>query len=107
MKNLELSTALFAYTQGRDLDGVNYGSNILLDYRNRPGDFNNTFLQGRKISVLLGELSASYQFRPGWYVDMRYLARREKAKETGESLFTNDMFGLGLRVNTVPRNHFF
>ncbi|MEE4178216.1 MAG: hypothetical protein V2I46_11975, partial [Bacteroides sp.] len=35
MKNLELSTALFAYTQGRDLDGVNYGSNILLDYRNR------------------------------------------------------------------------
>lgn len=107
IKNMEVSAALFSYTQGTDIGGVNYGSNILRDYRDRPGDFNNTFLQGRQISVLLGELSASYQFRPGWYVDVRYLARRQKEKETGESLFSNDMFGLGLRVNAVPRKHYF
>ncbi|MBW6499685.1 MAG: hypothetical protein K0B09_14960, partial [Bacteroidales bacterium] len=107
MKNLEVSAALFSYTQGTDVGGVNYGGNIFRDYRDRPGDFNNTFLQGRQISVLLGELSASYQFRPGWFVDARYLARRQNEKETGESLFTNDMIGLGLRVNAVPRKHNF
>jgi hypothetical protein len=70
------------------MDGVNYGSNILLDYRNRPGDFYNTFLQGRQISVLLGELSASYQFRPGWFVDASLPGPPgQTEKETGETAF--------------------
>ncbi len=107
MKNLEISTALFSYTQGADVGGINYGGNILRDYRHGHGLYNNTFLQGRQIKVLLGELNASYQFRPGWFFEVRYLARRQNEKETGQSMFANDMFGLGLRVNAVPRKHYF
>ena len=107
MQNLELAASVFSYTQGTDIGGVNYGGNILRDYRHGHGLYNNHFLQGRKISVLLGEFNASYQFRPGWFFDLRLRLRNQTETETGVRLFQNQIVGFGLRVNTVPRRHFF
>ncbi|HAJ99336.1 MAG TPA: hypothetical protein DCM62_04860 [Bacteroidales bacterium] len=106
-RNFEISTAVFSYTQGTDIGNVNYGGNVMRDYNLRHGMYNNFFLQGRQINVLLGEVTASYQFRPGWHIDVRFLARRQKELETGIMLFTNEMIGMGLRVNTVARRHHF
>jgi len=107
LKNLELSLAVLSYTQGTDTGGVNYGGNILMDYNFRTGDHNVHFLQGRQIQVLLGELLASYEFRPGWFFDIRFRGRTQTERQTGLRLFDNMIMGAGLRVNTTPRRHLF
>ncbi|HSV89071.1 MAG TPA: hypothetical protein VLH61_10555, partial [Bacteroidales bacterium] len=62
---------------------------------------------GRQINVLLGEFNASYQFRPGWFFDLRLRIRNQTERETGVRLFQNQIVGFGLRVNTAPRSHHF
>jgi len=102
-----LSGSFLSYKQGRDRNGVNYGGNILRDYTNRTGDHNVHFLQGQQVRVILGEATASYQFRPGWFLDLRLRLRNQIDVESGLSMFRNQIFGIGLRVNTAPRRHFF
>jgi len=107
MKNLEFAFTVLSYTQGTDVGGVNYGGNVMRDYREGHGMYNNFFLQGRQISVLLGELSASFQFMPGWFFDLRFRGRTQTESETGLRQHENMIMGAGLRVNTAPRRHLF
>jgi len=105
MKNIQLELTVLSYTQGTDIGAVNYGGNVMQDYRNRTGDFNVHFLQGRQIRVLLGEALVSYEFRPGWFFDLRFRGRTQTERDTGLRLHENMIMGAGLRVNTVPRRH--
>ncbi|NJN53725.1 MAG: hypothetical protein HC804_02570, partial [Anaerolineae bacterium] len=47
--------------QGEDVDGLNYGANILLlNTDRRVGDFNNFTLQGRKSTINMIDAAVSY-----------------------------------------------
>ncbi len=93
------------YIQGRDTGGLNYGGNILKDYRlDRPHPQSAYFLDGQRTHVQLAELVAGWQFWPGWHLEGRYLTRSESIDSTAEK---TSMVLLGLRVNAVGRRHYF
>jgi hypothetical protein len=103
----EVMAHLFSMVQGRDTASINFGGDILRDYRDRPGDFNQHFLQGNRMSTLLGEVNLLWEFRPGWYADLRWLWRNQKEAIRPGEPFKTDYISLGIRVNAVPRKHFF
>ncbi len=93
------------YIQGRDTDGLNYGGNILKDYRlNRPHPESAYFLDGQAVQVQLAELIAGWQFWPGWHLEGRYITRSESVNST---VTNTNMILVGLRVNAVGRRDYF
>lgn len=93
------------YVQGRDTESINYGGNILSDYReNRPHATSAYFLDGLRTKVQLAELGISWQFWPGWHLEGSYLTRSETAAETSERL---NMVNVGVRVNTNASQHLY
>jgi hypothetical protein len=106
-QNWEIVTHLFSVVQGRDTTGINFGGDIFRDYRYRKGDFNHLFLQGERFNTTLAEINLLYQFRPGWFLDLRWLYRTQKSQLFPEVPSETEIFSFGIRANVAPRKHFF
>ncbi len=98
-----LSTFMYA-NQGVDSADVNFGSNILNDYSDRPGDYYLFFLQGNRRNIMHWELMLSWQFRHNFWIDGRFVLRNEEYPQQGLNNNTHH-FGLGLRMNISPRRY--
>jgi len=100
-----LSTFMYV-NQGVDTAGVNFGSNILNDYSDRPGDYNILFLQGNRKNILLWEMMLSWQFRHNFWIDGRFVLRNEEYPLQG-LIYNTHHYGIGLRMNIAPRRNIF
>lgn len=71
-------------TYGVDPTGMNYGSDIFLDYNTRENDFGNKVGQGIKTNLLFLEAKVSYLLNPKYNVrvEMGSVLRKEKSEAT-------------------------
>ena len=82
---------------GDDLNGQNYGRNILEDYITRTQDFDNETGQGLRRNINLLHGSFVYELMPNTYLDLNLMIRRQ---HTGD--FNNpslNYLGVSLRMN--------
>jgi hypothetical protein len=99
-----LKTTLITALQGKDSAGINKGSNIFLDYTTRKGDYGHTYLQGDKWKSILFQAEVAWQWRPGIWLDLRYLMRKEEFQQVTNN---SGIFMMGLRINAPQRQHWF
>ncbi len=106
IQKLTLKFTIISATFGADSGGLNYGSNILLDYTTRIKDYGNETLQG--VATQLTNVSGivSYQLRHNLYFDFmgvyRKLDSEINARDSESMIIT-----AGLRLNIAPRNYDF
>ncbi len=106
LNRLSLKGKLIRARSGADRDSTNWGSNVLLDNRDRERDYGNQLRQGVATELLVAELIASYQVWHNVFVDLRYLQRGRSAPETGLDE-QNRFVSLSLRWNIRQRNYDF
>lgn len=84
-----LHTECAWFKKGLDSIGVQYGGNILLDYTQRRGDYDNRLFQGVLQQVWQAEMRISYQwFAQAWLeAGMGYRSERVGDKETYKPWF--------------------
>jgi hypothetical protein len=82
---------------GDDLNGQNFGRNILEDYETRTQDFENETGQGlrRDINIIHG--SIAYELMPNTYLDLNLMIRRQSTGAVNNPSL--NYIGLGLRMN--------
>ncbi len=102
--NWLFKTTLISANQGMDAAGVNLGSNIYSDYTTRTRDYGHTFLQGDLRNSLIIQPEISWQWRPGMWLDARYMIRNQEYLQSPENL---TLFMLGLRINASRRDMWF
>lgn len=83
--------------QGRSRLTFYSGDDILRPDTQREADFSATFLQGRTTKMNLFQLDLSYSFLHNYFIDLKYLIRRE---DNGD-IFNTDYWGIGIRANIV------
>ena len=94
----------FILTQyGDELDGSNWGGNILKPSESKEQEFGNTIGQGENVDVQLIGLEASYMFYHNYFLDLKLLLRSQESVLEQFSFETNYV-SFGLRVNTANLN---
>lgn len=90
---LKSSLNLLYYARGQDVNGLNYGSNILLNYNTRVGDNNILIGQGDFVKTLNIRGSVGYEFFPNTFADLNFVYRKNDQNQN--SLY----LGIGIRMN--------
>lgn len=104
--NLAFSLQAFNYKHGEDIDGINYGGDILRNYSTRQGDYDNYFLQGNRVDVTLLDFMVSWEFYHNIFIDASTMLRTEKKEINGND--KSDMFfSISLRWKSFPVKHYF
>ncbi len=83
---------------GKDTSGVNWGSNIFLNYDTRPIDDGLTIGQGVNTNIVLFNLSASYMLFHNCFVDVNLMLRSENSVIDAYD-YNALMFTTGIRWN--------
>jgi hypothetical protein len=101
-----LAARLFYMQYGENINGENYGKNILEPSSSRVQDEGVTLLQGDRVNTSLIHMTISYQVFHNMFVDGIF-SSRNAASDTGE--FDSDTFyaGIGLRINMKRYLHAF
>lgn len=102
LPRLNFTGKLIFTTIGRDTTGVNWGSNILKDYRTRQQEFNNTLAQGVSNEILFGSFTASWQMKHNLFIDASVILRKS---ESPVAFYNNNtsITSLALRWNIPQR----
>ncbi|MDA0194057.1 MAG: hypothetical protein O2887_03495 [Bacteroidetes bacterium] len=99
---LSINGKLIMANQGKDPAGLNYGSNVLLSYNTRENDYDNTLGQGVDTKIRLLDITASYQLRHNFFIDLKQIVR--KMDSENNSLDQTTMYtALSLRLNIAQR----
>jgi len=93
-----LSGRLIYYYQGLDSAGQDFGSNPFEPYTARGMDFGYQVGSGRRINVVNGALTLSYEWKENLFLEGTYLFR----KQTGVT--PTNMFEAGVRWNAARRD---
>jgi hypothetical protein len=88
--------------QGRDIDGLNYGSDILQLNTTRIADFGISHNQGSLSTVNMLNFDISYELFHDFYFDAKALWRRDKNKDL--SNINTTYIGGGIRYNIYNTN---
>lgn len=97
-QRLNLEAVFFNTRYGNDVNGLNYGGNILKSYDTRIADYDNSIAQGNREMINQIKLELSYQCFHNAYVDIDVL-RRSESFENSTIENTNNYIGLGFRMN--------
>ncbi|MFD2783892.1 hypothetical protein [Hymenobacter rubripertinctus] len=102
----------FLVKQGLDAPGQNYGSNVLLPYTTRPGDFGFSVGSGLTSYLLHGDFTASYQAAHNLFLDGKlvYRHRTFSGSQPPPPYFTASngvLASVALRWNIAQRLHEF
>ena len=106
MKKLYLRATAIYYFQGLDSAGVNFGSNIFLDYNTRPRDYGLKIGDGDKATCTILQLVASYELAQNLFVDVTGFIRNYKIASVGETEKTKSIT-VSLRWNIGRREFMF
>ncbi|WP_083322517.1 capsule assembly Wzi family protein [Hymenobacter lapidarius] len=112
LPRLMLVGKAFYSHQGQDLtpadvDGQNFGGNVLKSYNTRVKDFDNRVGQGNKSRLLHADFTATYQPRLNLFVDAKVIARNQTYTLTPEQDGNQVFASLALRWNIAQRLHEF
>jgi len=91
-------TVVFFTTYGEDINGLNYGGNILKTYETRITDYDNSTGQGNKQNIRQLKFELSYQLFHNGFIDIDYFHRSEKFENLDNNRQSN-YIGLGFRMN--------
>lgn len=105
-KRLSVNGIFGVMTYGTDPPGLNYGGNVLLDYRTRVRDEGNFIGQGRKTIVTYADLRGSYMIRHNIFLEGRFLYRYQDS-QARDNTYKNQVASLALRWNLPYRNWVF
>jgi hypothetical protein len=97
---------LIYYKQGLDSAGVNFGSNILLNYDTRPRDYG--FKIGSGIAANCVNLSGliSYELKDNLFIDLSAMYRSYKVNDIGSTnTKSSTTISIGIRMNTFRRQY--
>ena len=94
---------LFLSAYGADTSGSDWGQNVFLDYNLHEQEFGNTTTQGVYTSLMLNDLTISYQFMHNMFADFR-LVTRNLNSDIDASDRKETYFAVGIRINDVLRN---
>lgn len=106
IQKLTVEQRLMFATIGEDIDGVSYGSNPLLPYTNRTGNFGIELAQGEKVNISSMMLDVSYMLYHNIHLDASIQHRRSNSINNANDRVEN-IFSLGLRMNIGKRDRMF
>ncbi len=96
-------TGKYVYiTQGLDEAGLNWGGNILLDYRSHVQDYGNHIGQGLKVTTNYVDATMTYMMKHNLFVDFKLIYRKQDSDSSLYSQRTS-IFVLALRCNIGQR----
>lgn len=101
LPRLSLRTTFMFAKQGENVEGINYGSDIMESVNTRPSDYQIHFLQGSVKQIALIHALASYRLFPGCFVDAQMQTRTKNTIATNFQL-KDSYFALGIRLNSIP-----
>lgn len=101
LKKLFLQGKIMYYKQGQDTAGINFGNNILIDYRNRPTNYGWKIGAGNEATCFYAEANAAYEVKENLFLDAGIILRNY-ALASGASQNTA-IFNLGFRWNITKR----
>ncbi|HEY8399776.1 MAG TPA: hypothetical protein VIK89_00865, partial [Cytophagaceae bacterium] len=106
ISKLRLTAKAFYVKTGIDTLGSNWGSNVLLDYRDREREHGNFIGQGVATTIKFASLTVSYQITHNMFADLTHTIR--KSDSTLDTYDSNTNFTtLSLRWNIPQRLHEF
>ena len=105
-KKVDVKLNLLYAQYGADTDSVNWGGNIFLLNTTRPQEYNNHLLQGNRTNIVLADFLLSYMWRHNFWFDFTYTYRRQKAENPAQTN-TDQLFGLGIRLNMARKELLF
>ncbi|MEO6455304.1 MAG: hypothetical protein ABIN97_14585 [Ginsengibacter sp.] len=94
------------YYQGLDSMGINFGSNLLLNYTTRPRDYGFKLGGGSKATCLNASLQVSYEVRENLFIEGSFLLRNYKIKDVAYETNTR-LVTVGVRFNIFRREYDF
>jgi hypothetical protein len=102
LPRLNLTGKLVFTNIGRDTTKVNWGSNILKNYRSREQEYNNTIGQGVSNEILFGTFTASWQMKHNFFIDASVILRKSSSPV---NIYNNktSITSLALRWNIPQR----
>lgn len=112
LPRLSLSASAFFIRQGQDerneegVELTNWGRNPLLPYYTYEQEYDNYTGQGVDSRINMVVVESSYQLRHNLFIDARMVIRGEEYPAVSLQLHDH-FFGLGIRLNTGPRQHYF
>jgi hypothetical protein len=89
------------YTQGKDTMGINFGNNILRDYKTRPTDYGWQIGAGNKANCFYMNINGAYELSENLFLDAGFTIRNVSFTK-GASQNTT-MINLGFRWNITKR----
>ncbi len=103
---LSLTAKVFFTKMGRDWDGKNWGSNILLDNTTKELEYGNRVGQGVATNLTFIDLTASFQLKHNLFIDLKQVIRNQQTDFASRNYNTN-YTALSLRLNIQQRLHEF
>lgn len=103
---LSLTAKIFSTKMGRDWDGKNWGSDILLDNTTKELEYGNRVGQGVATNLTFIDLTASYQLKHNLFIDLKQVIRNQQTDFANRNYNTN-YTALSLRLNIQQRLHEF
>ncbi len=91
------------YRQGLDTGGINYGGNILLDYRTRPMDYGVKLPSGVPASCINTSAAVSYELKENLFIDLSVMYRAYTKHDLIKTTDNSTTFTLGVRMNMFRR----
>ena len=101
LKKLFLQSKIIYYTQGKDTSGINFGNNILRDYKTRPTDYGWQIGAGNKANCFYMNINGAYELSENLFLDAGFTIRNVSFTK-GASQNTT-MINLGFRWNITKR----
>ena len=101
LKKLFLQSKIIYYTQGKDTSGINFGNNILRDYKTRPTDYGWQIGAGNKANCFYMNINGAYELTENLFLDAGFTIRNVSFTK-GASQNTT-MINLGFRWNITKR----
>jgi hypothetical protein len=103
---LSLTAKVFSTKMGRDWDGKNWGSDILLDNTTKELEYGNRVGQGVATNLTFIDLTASFQLKHNLFIDLKQVIRNQQTDFVSRNYNTN-YTALSLRLNIQQRLHEF
>lgn len=99
---LTLLGKLFYYEQGLDLNGVNYGSNLLLTYNTRPSNYGFFIGSGKLVKCAISSLNIAYELSPNFFIESNFNYRNYNVVDLPQN--NEFIYMLGIRWNISRRD---
>jgi len=102
ISRLYITSKTFYYEQGLDLNGVNYGSDLLQTYNTRPGNYGFYIGSGKKAKCLLSSLNVAYEMLSDFFIEANVSYR--KYDVAGAPNNNERVVMVGIRWNIARRD---